>query len=799
MTGSNGARPAARFLAIELSYGRHHGVFDLEVGTRPVVIAGPNGAGKSSLIEAIIRALYGFRRSRADDRTAHSLRRPWSGGSYGARLVLETGAGRWTIERDFDTDAVRIVEAGRESPLFEGEAKPKGAGESARRYRALLTESVGLSELDPYARTACIFQGGIGATGLNLDLLRVAAGGHTDVESAHGRLRKEYRALTTEPIDGGARRRRKLGSIERLDRRIDDLETRTVEAVAAEDKRGPLVRERDEVRAEIERLVDAQAALEAAFEVLSEARRLEEAETTSRDRLRRLERSSRELDEALARFDLSRDRITHGPAARYPLDFPERARALEEGVWPRRSALEEELDTIVARPQPTGRAAAVIGAIGLAALGLGAIALTLGGRVLGGALLGLGGTAGLVALARRRTDLRAARDRGDRIRALETQLDEVTARAIELLDGVPDPETLTPESLPGRRAEYERETADRAVIEESDRALRQAVDLATRELSGLDSGAEGPSARDTTGGLTVRARDALGALHAAAASERERTLAPLTLRLGELGRVRFDLPAGVDATLDGVRDARRVGLAAGERARARLVEIDRRLAVEARPEDSVQRLRRELDAARTEHERRSRRANAYRVAFRLVSDAYESFRRTDEKRLLEAVTRHLTGVSGGELGALSAQDGLEDARIALGEREVPIEAPPLSYGQLHTALLSIRMGAADFLAGLGVRVPLLIDDPFVHLDEEAASELWRILQRVARERQVIIATQDRLLLEHLGVTADIGLERASERPDDHRLELLPARDGPTKDGSEDAAAAVDDELDLFSS
>ena len=67
------------------------------------------------------------------------------------------------------------------------------------------------------------------------------------------------------------------------------------------------------------------------------------------------------------------------------------------------------------------------------------------------------------------------------------------------------------------------------------------------------------------------------------------------------------------------------------------------------------------------------------------------------------------------------------------------------------------MGAADFLAGLGLRVPLLIDDPFVHLDERLAGDLWVVLSRVAEERQVIVATQDRLILEHLGIEPDLAL------------------------------------------
>jgi hypothetical protein len=63
---------------------------------------------------------------------------------------------------------------------------------------------------------------------------------------------------------------------------------------------------------------------------------------------------------------------------------------------------------------------------------------------------------------------------------------------------------------------------------------------------------------------------------------------------------------------------------------------------------------------------------------------------------------------------------------------------------------------------------LLIDDPFVHLDERRVTDLWAVLERIAETRQVIVATQDRLVLAHLGVSPDLELtvpETASGTPD----------------------------------
>ena len=122
---------------------------------------------------------------------------------------------------------------------------------------------------------------------------------------------------------------------------------------------------------------------------------------------------------------------------------------------------------------------------------------------------------------------------------------------------------------------------------------------------------------------------------------------------------------------------------------------------------------------------------------------------------------------------MTAVGDLATARVGMAGREVALDSPPLSFGEKHVALLAIRLGAADFLAGEGMRHPLLVDEPFTHLDEVRSREVWDSLQKLATERQVIITTQDRLVLDHLGIQPDFELaavERAeaAEAPADSR-------------------------------
>ena len=814
---------ATWFEEVALDYGRHAGSFTLVRGTsasegarngggngaaagsngsagaggRPFVILGPNGAGKSTLLEAPVRALFGFRRSRKGGREAHAQRQPWAGGPYRSSVRVRTSSGTVTFERDFETDRIRVTEEGKQSPLFDAEANPSRTGEAVRRYRAILRDIIGLDDFDHYRDTACLFQGGLLTTGLSGDLLRVAAGGHTDVESAHAELRREYAPLTVEPIGPGQSRRRKPGRLEVLADRVAEVEALLAEARSVEQRRTPLVRARDDAVARLEVLSDEIDRLEVAFETLSEGHRLEVEAEAVRARIRGLENAEHRLDEALAAFNLvSLREEAHTP--RYPLDFPERARALEEGLWPTLARIDAEAAGLrqpapgTEGPKWTRFLVGAAAALGVAATGL---ALGVSGSA-GAAALVAALVLGGAAVVRSRGLRRLAAAQSARAAEVESRRADVEARIGRLTEDLPEGDSLSPEVLPAARREFEREAADRRLRDDGVSALRQAIDAADQSIrlhregiedregegSIADDGSIHP-ATEASPDLAERARGRLVLLKDAVARERDDHMAPVRLRLREIARARFQLPSDVEPDLEAVRVARRDRLAGAAEAQAELAAIERELVGEGGVTASALSLERELEELRRELAVVRERAAAYRAAHSLVEEAYEAFRATDEARLLDAISTHLERLSGGSLGPVETTGGLDGSRVRLsGGRAVPLSSPPLSYGQLHAALLAVRLGAADFLAGLGVGLPLLIDDPFVHLDEEAAADLWAVLGRIARERQVIVATQDRLVLEHLGVVPDLELAAGRARADWTRAE----------DGAADSARAPGD-------
>ena len=284
------------------------------------------------------------------------------------------------------------------------------------------------------------------------------------------------------------------------------------------------------------------------------------------------------------------------------------------------------------------------------------------------------------------------------------------------------------------------------------------------------------------------------------AREEARTaLARLQLRLEEQPSVPL-LPPGVDSTVPAVeaaRDERRLR-------RNALSEEHTRLNVElldlGRASEDVFALERELSELHDRVAETESEVSVRRFSWELVRDAYEEFRATDQDRLLGAVNARLDGLSEGRLGPVEAAGDLSSARVGLAGRSVRLDSPPLSFGEKHIVLLAIRLGAADFLATDGTSHPLLVDEPFTHLDEVRSREVWDLLVKLAADRQVIVTTQDRLVLDHLGIQPDIDLVAPGDAkrsrplksgPSDResRGPARPATPGPGNEPSKEPAQA----------
>lgn len=99
---------------------------DFETGMTAIIR--PNGFGKTTLAEFIRAMFYGFpRKTKALEKSKRQKYTPWGGGTFGGNLVFEYEGKRYRVERTFgstpkgDTFALIDLETNRKSPRFSDE------------------------------------------------------------------------------------------------------------------------------------------------------------------------------------------------------------------------------------------------------------------------------------------------------------------------------------------------------------------------------------------------------------------------------------------------------------------------------------------------------------------------------------------------------------------------------------------------------------------------------------------------------------------------------------------------------
>jgi len=144
----------------------------------------------------------------------------------------------------------------------------------------------------------------------------------------------------------------------------------------------------------------------------------------------------------------------------------------------------------------------------------------------------------------------------------------------------------------------------------------------------------------------------------------------------------------------------------------------------------------ELEARALEQERETlaRESEACKIAFLTLKEAHELFSQTHRERLQEAVGAIFRRLSMGPGRSTRLNESFE-IEVLDGGR--PCTIRQLSQGARDQLALSLRLAVAELLSE-DVRLPLLLDDPFLSFDAPRLAEMRATLARVAEERQVIL-------------------------------------------------------------
>jgi len=687
----------------------------LALGPGMNLIYGPNEAGKSSWHAALFAAICGMRRGRlsGEERAFRERHHPWSEQRWAVSAQVDLEDGR-RIELRHDLDG-RIacsavdIQLGRDcSAEIMSEGTP-----DASRWLGL--------DRGAFLATAWVRQS---------DILRITA----DPGRLQSHLQRAATATTADTtatealanIDAyrrqnvGSSRTNATGPLRRAMDEVHEAESMLERAQARHGEYLALMAERAEKEREA-------AEAERAWRIAVARRSAEEAEGW-RARLARAEELSARVPSDAPPADTLQDELATG------IDAALRGWDARPGSPPLTGPSSQELRMSLqrvrahyrgARPSSALAASAIAGlGVGIPLLALGveplmAVAASVIAALAVGLLLRWVAAHGQppraagdpvealqLAIDAREAAERAADDARARIERLSSDLRAVAAQC-----GI---ETGGDDEEVARRLRAWHEAFVRADAE------RRAARAAWSELATLLDGG-------TIDGLR------------AATERRIRYAEETSAGLDPADIAAFALEGDADAHVARLEQAHRDAQVALAAASARLEERTSSVLSVAEAEEAHARAQETLSAVR-----RLDRVLDRTAAF--LTKAQERVHRDIAPIIRSSIERWLPEVTAGRYSEAMVDPGQLDVRVRDIDGEIR-RADSLSHGTAEQVYLLLRVALAEHLTAPGETCPLILDDVTVHCDDERTVGILRTLQSISQERQIILFTMERRVLD----------------------------------------------------
>jgi DNA repair exonuclease SbcCD ATPase subunit len=134
-----------------------------------------------------------------------------------------------------------------------------------------------------------------------------------------------------------------------------------------------------------------------------------------------------------------------------------------------------------------------------------------------------------------------------------------------------------------------------------------------------------------------------------------------------------------------------------------------------------------------------RRARVYEAALKALDSAERATIRTATRYLERRMVTDLERVTAGRYRRVQVDDQDLSLKVYAPERGDWVDVSTLSQGTLDCVYLAARIGLVRLVTG-DRRPPLVLDDPFVTLDDERARRALELLRDVSADFQVIYLT-----------------------------------------------------------
>ena len=687
-------------------FGMFDGPFEIEFPGEIALIVGDNETGKSTILSAIGAILFGLRNENEKAVFApHGAASPRSGS-----LEIEAGGKRHRLGRNFATNHARVELLGEsESVLFDGSAKPRGRTDEKDTYDELMRKLLGTESRDVFQNSVMAEQNSLEPEMKNIVRQIVSGSSSADYAIVLENLKEFCDDLSMElPWRRGTAR--KLRRIELLQNEITEKKRALTEAREASsiiEESSSRLSSVESKLADVENnIADKEAwteALGSFSQALMDKKRTEKELSEHRNEMREVEKLSDELKRCTEKIEAEYSKYASLPEqAEADMASLSQLTETEESLEERYQQSEAD----VPRFGPSRFSVAAI-VVGLFVAGIGAIffhgLLKVGAVVAGAGACGLSLVSTYLSL---RTEQSARRAKLDEI---EEQIRNLRAQSMDLkrrypaLNGRDTNEILKRlrELKPLRREKEIKEAALRQhpaldEIEGKYNQLSNGLVIANNKLEQLKS--QRPGLAD------VERSDGMGKAIEEAESD-----------LPRLERQRREL--------------------ADERGSVKLMlaraEASETISEEVLEEDIAEA---ESELARLKHGR-----DAHLLAVKTLGEAISEFRRAHLVRIEKKASDYLDRVIG-EQCLMRLNEDLEPLEVKRAGRLLKPEQ--LSQGfrdQMHFAL---RLAAAEEISG-DVRLPILLDDPFVNFDEKRLEATLRMLEKLSESHQVVLFTHDR--------------------------------------------------------
>jgi uncharacterized protein YhaN len=179
--------------------------------------------------------------------------------------------------------------------------------------------------------------------------------------------------------------------------------------------------------------------------------------------------------------------------------------------------------------------------------------------------------------------------------------------------------------------------------------------------------------------------------------------------------------------------------------RARDDEADARARVEQNPVDAeeVAALEERLAGWSEELSALRRRERVYALTLREINAAEQATMQRATRYLERRMVKDVARVTDGRYRRVRVDDTNLGVDVFSPEKGDWVPVTDLSQGTLDVVYLAARLGLVRLVTG-DRRPPLILDDPFVTLDDDRASRALELLREVAADFQVIyLTTSDR--------------------------------------------------------